>query len=610
MKVENVKMKKTFDVLEKIRVHLEKEKMQAPGVVVVGSQSAGKSSVLESICGISFPRGNDMVTRVPMILRLESDPSVEGIKIIISPSDDLEKDGKEIEIGEVPVQIDQLTNEIAGEGDVIVDSPIHLKVIRPEGPNMTIIDLPGITHNTTKEKVAGSVTIHDQTTALVRKYIESPEIIILCVHPAADDIQNCEALALAKIADPKGSRTLGVLTKTDMIGKDSKVIDTVQGKKLPLKLGWIAIKNRGPGEDELTIKQVFQNERQFFETHPELSGLAQQYWGIPELKKRIETIQHAKVEAFLPKIRAELRQRIHAAEKELASLPRGISGDVDRRRISFRALHDVSSSLLDILDGTAECEEQYQIPKCMHALFTEFTAKLKKGSDELLTPEFMNKLVASMKTTKGLTLPNFLSHSVFKKMFCQAMVGPLEIASEELMHSVLDLIKRTLIHLSKNACQTFTGLEQLFVTTIEEFFEKQVQECKKHVQILVRAEKQTMTLDPRYMELIHENSYTDIFASKDFGTYEDDAKEMRLSLYAYTKIVLARISDHIPMIVRMLLIEEVSDELPTYIDEMVNSVSLEDYVQEDVELVEKRESLTASLERLRICDRSLEELRQ
>lgn len=101
MQIENEVMKKKLDVIEQFREHLVLENLQVPGVVVIGSQSAGKSSVLEAICRIQLPRGDNTVARVPLILRLECNPAVEMPYAIIGHQPDLEKSGVRIELSKV-----------------------------------------------------------------------------------------------------------------------------------------------------------------------------------------------------------------------------------------------------------------------------------------------------------------------------------------------------------------------------------------------------------------------------------------------------------------------------------------------------------------------------
>lgn len=138
-----------LDVVDRIRPYLAGEKIELPAIVVVGDQSSGKSSVLESISGVSLPRGTNIVTRCPLELQLRRDtetyavisrPAQVGLfggdpsKVVSERLDRLEDIGPAIE---------RYTAEIAGANKGVSDRPISLRVHRPDAPDLTLIDLPG-----------------------------------------------------------------------------------------------------------------------------------------------------------------------------------------------------------------------------------------------------------------------------------------------------------------------------------------------------------------------------------------------------------------------------------------------------------------------------------
>lgn len=132
--------------MESIRSELGAEQISVPGIVVAGAQSAGKSSVLESLSGINLPRGETITTRVPLFIRLAADPSISASFAEIATSPGM--DGKERidDLSLVGQAITGLTKELAGEGGHVKNKPIYLNVTHRSGPTMTLIDLPGITH--------------------------------------------------------------------------------------------------------------------------------------------------------------------------------------------------------------------------------------------------------------------------------------------------------------------------------------------------------------------------------------------------------------------------------------------------------------------------------
>lgn len=159
--------------LEQLRALLQgNDEVSIPGVVVAGAQSAGKSSVLEALGGMKLPRGQNITTRVPLVLSLVAVPGVQP-HAVIGGDADLATNGKRIEIDDISEEIEGLTNELAGDGTAVSTKPIFLKILRPSGPTLTLIDLPGITHNSAD----GAQDIHTETVNLVKHFISEDNMV-------------------------------------------------------------------------------------------------------------------------------------------------------------------------------------------------------------------------------------------------------------------------------------------------------------------------------------------------------------------------------------------------------------------------------------------------
>jgi GTP-binding protein EngB required for normal cell division len=198
--------------------------IKLPRIAVLGTQSSGKSSVLESIVGIDFlPRGEGVCTRRPLELRLvytagspEPWAKFEG------------NDKKFTNFLEVRAMIETLTDEVAGRNKGIVDDPIILTVYSNTCPDLTLIDLPGIT----RIPLSGSDQpddIEKITKEMAYRYVSDPRTIILVVVPANADISTSEALQMAKKVDTPGLRTLGVITKIDIMDRGTSARKLIMG---------------------------------------------------------------------------------------------------------------------------------------------------------------------------------------------------------------------------------------------------------------------------------------------------------------------------------------------------------------------------------------------
>lgn len=178
-----------------------------PQIVAIGSQSSGKSSVLENIVGREFfPRSNGICTRRPLKLELvqtdrkeviEGKTYSEWAKFVHHP------EKLYVDWEEVKAEIIQDTEKVCGSNKGINPDPISLKVYSPHVLSLTLIDLPGITRIPIGDQPAD---IEEQITDMIMKYIEKPNTLILAVTPANTDFATSEAVKLARLVDPEGQR--------------------------------------------------------------------------------------------------------------------------------------------------------------------------------------------------------------------------------------------------------------------------------------------------------------------------------------------------------------------------------------------------------------------
>eukprot|EP01035_Chromulina_nebulosa_P018711 gene18711-24470_t len=214
-----------------------------PQIVVVGSQSSGKSSVLENIVGQDFlPRGAGICTRRPLVLQLytthrgnESSDKSEWGEFFHLPGQ------KFYDFNEIRNEIQRETDRITGKNKGISNKTINLKVFSPHVLNLTLVDLPGITKVPTGDQPED---VEEQIRSMCYEFITNPNAIILAVSAANQDLVNSEGLKMARQVDPEGDRTIGVLTKLDIMDQGTDCMDILTNKVIPLKRGYIAVVNR------------------------------------------------------------------------------------------------------------------------------------------------------------------------------------------------------------------------------------------------------------------------------------------------------------------------------------------------------------------------------
>ncbi|XP_030270441.1 dynamin-2 isoform X2 [Sparus aurata] len=283
--------------------------LDLPQIAVVGGQSAGKSSVLENFVGRDFlPRGNGIVTRRPLILQLVNSKA-EYAEFLHC------KGRKFVDFEEVRLEIEAETDRITGSNKGISPIPINLRVYSPNVLNLTLIDLPGMT------KVAVGDQPHDiehQIRDMLMQFITKESCLVLAVTPANMDLANSDALKIAKEVDPQGLRTIGVITKLDLMDEGTDARDILENKLLPLRRGYIGVVNRSQKDidGKKDIRAALAAERKFFLSHPAYRHIAERM-GTPHLQKTLNQQLTNHIRDTLPGLRSKLQSQLLSLEKEV-----------------------------------------------------------------------------------------------------------------------------------------------------------------------------------------------------------------------------------------------------------------------------------------------------
>uniref|UniRef100_A0A8D0GE70 Dynamin-type G domain-containing protein n=1 Tax=Sphenodon punctatus TaxID=8508 RepID=A0A8D0GE70_SPHPU len=251
------KVRPCIDLIDSLRALGVEKDLALPAIAVIGDQSSGKSSVLEALSGVALPRGSGIVTRCPLELKLKKTKQEWKGKIAyLEIEEDLSSPSQ------VEKEIEKAQNAVAGKGVDISPELITLEISSPEVPDLTLIDLPGITRVAVKNQ---SLDIGKKIIDLIKKYINKQQTINLVVVPSNVDIATTEALKMANEVDPKVERTLGILTKPDLVDKGTErdTVDIVRNISVPLRKGYMVVKCRGQQDinDKLSLTAAIQKER-------------------------------------------------------------------------------------------------------------------------------------------------------------------------------------------------------------------------------------------------------------------------------------------------------------------------------------------------------------
>ncbi|XP_067332315.1 dynamin-3 isoform X1 [Channa argus] len=283
--------------------------LDLPQIAVVGGQSAGKSSVLENFVGRDFlPRGSGIVTRRPLILQLVNNKA-EYAEFLHC------KGKKFVDFDEVRTEIEAETDRITGSNKGISPIPINLRVYSPHVLNLTLIDLPGMTKVAVGDQPPD---IEHQIRDMLLQFITKESCLILAVTPANTDLANSDALKIAKEVDPQGLRTIGVITKLDLMDEGTDAKEILENKLLPLRRGYIGVVNRSQKDidGKKDIRVAMAAERKFFLSHPSYRHIAERM-GTPHLQKTLNQQLTNHIRDTLPGLRSKLQSQLLSLEKEV-----------------------------------------------------------------------------------------------------------------------------------------------------------------------------------------------------------------------------------------------------------------------------------------------------
>ena len=282
-----------------------------PSIVVIGSQSSGKSSVLEAIVGHEFlPKGSNMVTRRPIELTLVNTPNGQS-EYGEFPALGL---GKITDFSQIQRTLTDLNLAVSDE-QCVTDDPIQLSIHSPNVPDLSLIDLPGYIQVAGRDQPP---ELKQKISDLCDKYIQSPNII-LAISAADVDLANSTALRASRRVDPRGERTIGVITKMDLVDPD-RGLNILSDRKYPLRLGYVGVVCRIPqttlfsrGAGNIT-SAILKNENAYFSAHPgEFGPSSDVSVGVTTLRDKLMHVLEQTMASSLAGTRDAISQELEEA---------------------------------------------------------------------------------------------------------------------------------------------------------------------------------------------------------------------------------------------------------------------------------------------------------
>uniref|UniRef100_A0ABM0LYJ9 dynamin GTPase n=1 Tax=Saccoglossus kowalevskii TaxID=10224 RepID=A0ABM0LYJ9_SACKO len=289
---------------------------------------------------------------------------------------------------EIRMEIEAETDRLTGKNKGISPIPINLRVYSPHVLNLTLIDLPGMTKVPVGDQPAD---IEQQIRSMLMEFITKPSCLILAVTPGNSDLANSDALKVAKEVDPQGLRTIGVITKLDLLDDGTDAREILENKLLPLRRGYIGVVNRGQKDIEgrKDIKSALASERKFFLSHPSYRHMADRL-GTPYLQKALNQQLTNHIRDTLPQLRSKLQAQMLSMEKEVAEFKNFRPDDPSRKtKAMLQMVQQFSLDFEKRIEGsgneidTLELSGGAKINRIFHERFPFELVKMEYDEKEL-----------------------------------------------------------------------------------------------------------------------------------------------------------------------------------------------------------------------------------
>ncbi|TKY66261.1 Dynamin-related protein 1E [Spatholobus suberectus] len=560
-----------------------------PTVAVVGGQSSGKSSVLESIVGRDFlPRGSGIVTRRPLVLQLHKleSGSPEYAEFLHLPR------RKFTDFALVRQEIQDETDRVTGKTKQISPIPIHLSIYSPNVVNLTMIDLPGLT----KVAIEGQPeSIVQEIETMVRSYVEKPNCIILAISPANQDIATSDAIKLAREVDPTGERTFGVLTKLDLMDKGTNALDVLEGRSYRLQHPWVGIVNRSQADINRNVDMIVarRKEREYFATSSDYGHLANKM-GSEYLAKLLSQHLESVIRARIPSITSLINKSIEELESEMDHLGRPIA-----------------------LDAGAQLYTILELCRAFERIFKEHLDGGRPGGDRIYNV-FDNQLPAALRKLpfdRHLSLQNvrkvvseadgYQPHLIAPEQGYRRLIegalgyfrGPSEASVDAVNFVLKELVRKSIAETQE--LKRFPTFQAELAAAANEALERFREESKKTTLRLVDMESSYLTVD-FFRRLPQEVEKSGSPAVSNIDRYaEGHFRRIASNVSSYIGLVADTLRNTIPKAVVYCQVRQAKQSLLNHFYTQIGKKEgkqLSQMLDEDPALMERRQQCAKRLE--------------
>ncbi|XP_072514002.1 interferon-induced GTP-binding protein Mx1-like [Salminus brasiliensis] len=611
------KVRPCIDLIDSLRSLGVEKDLALPAIAVIGDQSSGKSSVLEALSGVALPRGSGIVTRCPLELKMKRSREEDRWHGKIS------YDGYEEEIddpAEVEKKIREAQDKIAGVGVGISDDLISLEITSAEVPDLTLIDLPGIARVAVKGQPED---IGDQIKRLIRKFITKQETISLVVVPCNVDIATTEALKMAQVEDPNGERTLGILTKPDLVdkGTEETVVEIVHNEIINLTKGYMIVRCRGQKDIKecMSLSEAMEREKAFFRDHAHFSMLYDEGKAtVPRLAEKLtlELVHH--IEKSLPRLEEQIEVKLAETLDDLEKYGNGPPIEPGER--IYYLIDKVTAFNQDALSLTIG--EELKTASHLN-IFSKLRMMFESWKNHLdYSGQAFNKRIEKEVQEyevkyRGRELPGFINYKTFEVMV-KDQIKKLEEPAIRKLKEISDLIRKGFIQLAQNSFVGFPNLLKTAKTRIDSIKQEKEAQAESMLRTQFRMELIVYTQDSTYSHSLDSLKCKEEDEEEEYGRRNSHRvsgfgslslvsntnnhatlQELMRHLKSYYSIASRRLADQVPLVIRYLLLQEAALQLQRDMLQLIQDKDCTEHLlKEDHDIGNKRANLQSRQKRL------------
>jgi dynamin 1-like protein len=583
---------------------------QLPKIVVVGGQSSGKSSVLEAVVGRDFlPRGTGIVTRRPLELQLETatDPSAQEYgefgHLPGKKFHDFEEIRREIE--------EETRRHTQKRGTIVSPVPMTLRIVSPHLPGLSMVDMPGLT----KVPIDGQPkSIVTELENMARDYVKHENVIILAVTPANADLATSDALRLAREVDPTGERTIGVLTKIDIMDPGTNCREVLEDAAYRLRNGWIGVVNRGQRDidSRMDMGAARRRELEFFNASKDYTGLKNV--GTGYLAGDLSEKLIASVRRQLPNISGFLNKSITDLNREVEAMGGpAASGRGEMVHAVLTLARKFETAFARLIDGGKGGGE---------LILTVFEKRLpdaieKQPFKKILEVNYVKRVIEE---ADGIQ-PHLVAPEAGYRRLLEEALGFLREPSEKSVAEVYVLLRRMVDNIANaddlRALKRYPTLKREIVSAAYAALEAFRDDTRRMVGIMVEMERSYITAD--YFRALQMGRMPEakvlytldgrpVTEEPEGSPEERHYKRIINHVSGYVREVCTQMTATVPKAIVTCMVHPAKERLLEALQASVAGQAeapLKRLLGEDDAVAKRREVLTQKLEMLRSAQREL-----